>query len=591
MNKKVIKRLQMFFFGLTFIILIFFTTFQICGKFVQSTILDLISFSLFSFLFFLNLNYISLRTRILLKTKSNVILVQSILFLLLISYIFFYIYLIQNKLSIICIIVIQILIFIDIFINKKKFLIISYNYERILNFSAFFIIGIFYILAARLFEPLNDIHLESIAGYRWMSLPTDNQIPRIFADKLYNNFDPRDFEVGVGWTSSDRPPLCTSFILLFRPFFEFLNIPTKTSSYSTTIGFQLIWIPVLLNILHILKINRVYSFIILLSFTFNGFIFHNSIYTWPKLGAGALLLYAFFIYHKNGLLKTHNTIIMSILTALAWLSHGGVSISIIPILLIVICRPKFFKIKQFIIAGAIVASLCLPWTAYQKLYDPPGDRLLKWHIGGQPEAINKSLSDTIYESYSSTSIEEWIENRKSNLLLLFGNSFSYLSIINSSSSQRIGNDFYFFFRSHEITIILSCLLLIYLILKRGFTSTMQSIHQGRLFLNLLFLSLTFWIFLLFMPNSTVIHSGSYLNNLVLMMILHIFLYKFSKPLLILNTIIYFFYFSVTYLPEYNSNFGNINYFSLFNLISLFVVSFFAGIRLILNKPVAKQKLG
>jgi hypothetical protein len=276
---------------------------------------------------------------------------------------------------------------------------------------------------------------------------------------------------------------------------------------------------------------------------------------------------------------------------LAWLSHGGVSISIIPILLIVFCRPKFFKIKQIIIAGVIVALLCLPWTAYQKLYDPPGDRLLKWHIGGQPEAIEKSLSETIYESYSSTSIEEWIENRKSNLLLLFGNSFSYLSIINSSSSQRIGNDFYFFFRSHEITILLSCLLAIYLILKRGFTTTIQNIHKGRLFLSLLFLSLTFWIFLLFMPKSTVIHHGSYLNNLVLMIILHIFLYKFSKPLLILNTIICFFYFSVTYLPEYNSNFGNINYFSLFNLISLFVVSFFAGIRLILNKPVAKQKLG
>lgn len=589
MIKDVIKkRLKVFSFCFIFILLILFITFQICGKFVQGTILDLISFFIFSFLFFLNLNYISLKSRILLKTKSNFSLIQSISFLLLFSYILFYSYFLQNRLSIICIIVIQISIFFDIFINTRKFLIISYSSDRVLNFFAFFIIGIFYILAARLFEPLNDIHLESIAGYRWMSLPTDNQIPRIFADKLYQNLDPRDFEVGIGWTSSDRPPLCTSFILLFRPFFELLNIPTKTSSYSITIGFQLIWIPVLLNILNSWKINRVYSFMILLSFAFNGFIFHNSIYTWPKLGAGALLLYAFFIYHKNGLLKTHNTIIISILTSLAWLSHGGVSISIIPILLIVICRPKYFKVKQFIIAGAIAASLCLPWTAYQKLYDPPGDRLLKWHIGGQPEAIDKSLSETIYESYSSTSIEEWIENRKLNFLRLFGDSFSYLSITSSSSSQRIGNDFYFFFRSHEITILLSCLLAIYLILKRGCKSTMHDMYKGRLFLSLLFLSLTFWILLLFMPKSTVTHSGSYLNNLVLMIILHIFLYKFSKPLLILNTIIYFIYFSTTYLPEYNSNFGNINYFSLFNLISLFVISIFAGLRLILNKPLAKK---
>ena len=117
---------------------------------------------------------------------------------------------------------------------------------------------------------------------------------------------------------------------------------------------------------------------------------------------------------------------------------------------------------------------------------------------------------------------------------------------------------------------------------------MHDMYKGRLFLSLLFLSLTFWILLLFMPKSTVTHSGSYLNNLVLMIILHIFLYKFSKPLLILNTIIYFIYFSTTYLPEYNSNFGNINYFSLFNLISLFVISIFAGLRLISNKPLAKK---
>ena len=90
---------------------------------------------------------------------------------------------------------------------------------------------------------------------------------------------------------------------------------------------------------------------------------------------------------------------------MAWLSHGGVSISIIPILLIVLTRPKFYKTRCLIISTTVVATLCLPWTAYQKLYDPPGDRLLKWHIGGQPNAIEKSLTRTIHESYSNISFE------------------------------------------------------------------------------------------------------------------------------------------------------------------------------------------
>ena len=224
--------------------------------------------------------------------------------------------------------------------------------------------------------------------------------------------------------------------------------------------------------------------------------------------------------------------------------------------------------------------MCLPWTAYQKLYDPPGNRLLKWHIGGQPNAIEKTLTETIKESYSNITIEEWIENRKLNFMRLFGDKFSYLSIMNPSSSERVVNDFYYFFRSHEIIILLSFILMTFLLFKKRFNFLINELYKGRLFFTLLLLSLTFWILLLFIPKTTVIHQGSYLNNLIFMIILHIFLHKFSKPLLLLNTIIYVLYFSITYLPEYNSNFGDINYFSLFNLISLFFISLIAGIILL-----------
>ena len=152
--------------------------------------------------------------------------------------------------------------------------------------------------------------------------------------------------------------------------------------------------------------------------------------------------------------------------------------------------------------------------------------------------------------------------------------------MNPSSSERVVNDFYYFFRSHEIIILLSFILMTFLIFKKRFNFLIDELYKGRLFFTLLLLSLTFWILLLFIPKTTVIHQGSYLNNLIFMIILHIFLYnRFSKPLLILNTVICVLYFSITYLPEYNSNFGNINYFSLFNLISLFFISLVVGISL------------
>ena len=379
---------------------------------------------------------------------------------------------------------------------------------------------------------------------RWLELPIDNEIPRRFADKLYQNLDPRDFLLGLDWTSSDRPPLMTGFILFFRPIFELLQIPSKSSAYAAGIGFQLIWIPILLKILRTWKINYLYSVIILLSFLSNGFIFYNSVFVWPKLGGAALLLYAFFIYQRDGLIEFKNTIIIAVLTSLAWLSHGGTSISIIPIILIVLSRTKFFKLKYILISAVVVATLCLPWTAYQKVYDPPG-MIIEMAYWRTTKCKEKTLTETIKESYSNITIEEWTENRKLNFMRLFGDKFSYLSIMNPSSSERVVNDFYYFFRSHEIIILLSFILMTFLIFKKRFNFLIDELYKGRLFFTLLLLSLTFWILLLFIPKTTVIHQGSYLNNLIFMIILHIFLYKFSKPLLLLNTIIYVLYFSIT----------------------------------------------
>ena len=541
----------------------------------QRTKVDLISFLLFSIILFIKIIYFNWKFNDFFKSK--LLDLFSYIIVLLISYILFYVFFINNILAISIIFLLYIYILIDSSINIKDIIKFTKNENQILDYFLIIFIGFLYILIVHLFEPVGDKDIEWITANRWLELPIDNEIPRRFADKLYQNLDPRDFLLGLDWTSSDRPPLMTGFILFFRPIFELLQIPSKSSAYAAGIGFQLIWIPILLKILRTWKINYLYSVIILLSFLSNGFIFYNSVFVWPKLGGAALLLYAFFIYQRDGLIEFKNTIIIAVLTSLAWLSHGGTSISIIPIVLIVFSRPKFFNLKYILISAVIVATLCLPWTAYQKVYDPPGNRLLKWHIGGQPNAIEKTLTETIKESYSNITIEEWTENRKLNFMRLFGDKFSYLSIMNPSSSERVVNDFYYFFRSHEIIILLSFILMTFLIFKKRFNFLIDELYKGRLFFTLLLLSLTFWILLLFIPKTTVIHQGSYLNNLIFMIILHIFLHKFSKPLLLLNTIIYVLYFSITYLPEYNSNFGNINYFSLFNLISLFFISLVVGI--------------
>lgn len=581
---SLVNKNKVFCFSLIFFIhLSFIFHFAIPSEFRdRGTKIDLISFLLFSFFLFIKIIYINWKIDNYFRPKIWELFVYPIIILFLFSYILFFIYLVKHNLAILIVVCLYLYIFIETIINFKKFINYANTGDQLLNFFFISFIGFFYILVVHLFETIGDRNIEWITANRWIELPIDNEIPRRFADKLYNGLDPRGFLSVLDWSSSDRPPLMTGFILFFRPVFEFLQIPSESSAYAAGIGFHLIWIPILLNILRSLKISLLFSVIILLGFVFNGFIFYNTVFVWPKLGAGALLIYAFFIYNRVGLLEIKNTIIIAILSSLAWLSHGGVSISIVPILLIVLARPKFYKIKYLIISASVVAILCLPWTAYQKLYDPPGDRLLKWHIGGQPNAIEKSLTETIHESYSNITFDQWIENRKLNFMRLFGDHFLYLSSFHPSSSQRIVNDFFFFFRSQEIIILLSLFLTIYLLFKKRFKYLVSDLYKGRLYLILLFLSLIFWVFLLFMPKSTVIHQGSYLNNLILMITLYIFLYKYSKLLLILNTLTNTIYFSTTYLPKSNLDFGNINYFSLFNLISLVLILLTLGITFLVN---------
>ena len=47
------------------------------------------------------------------------------------------------------------------------------------------------------------------------------------------------------------------------------------------------------------------------------------------------------------------------------------------------------------LAGGLLALvLYAPWLAYQRLYDPPGDRLLKWHLAGVTEVEVTMTAET-----------------------------------------------------------------------------------------------------------------------------------------------------------------------------------------------------
>jgi len=64
-------------------------------------------------------------------------------------------------------------------------------------------------------------------------------------------------------------------------------------------------------------------------------------------------------------------------------------------------------------------TIVLPWICYQKFYEPPGNRLLKWHIAGVIPIDDRGVFETLYTSYHEISWASILYNKKANLEILF----------------------------------------------------------------------------------------------------------------------------------------------------------------------------
>ena len=107
--------------------------------------------------------------------------------------------------------------------------------------------------------------------------------------------------------------------------------------------------------------------------------------------------------------------------ALAMLCHGG-SMFAVPGIAVLMLVSRHYPSRKFL-TGMTVAAVLLyaPWILYQKLYDPPGDRLLKWHVAGivepRPEA---SFTGLLFASYGKLKPGDLVALKFGNLKNLAG---------------------------------------------------------------------------------------------------------------------------------------------------------------------------
>ena len=92
------------------------------------------------------------------------------------------------------------------------------------------------------------------------------------------------------------------------------------------------------------------------------------------------------------------------LCALAMLAHGASAFALIPLLVVAAVRGVPSR-RWLGIAALVGVALLAPWSAYQRFADPPGNRLIKWQIGGSLEIDDRGLLETIVDGYREVGLD------------------------------------------------------------------------------------------------------------------------------------------------------------------------------------------
>jgi hypothetical protein len=381
----------------------------------------------------------------------------------------------------------------------------------------------FYSAIGFVYSRSDNPGVQAERRFAW-PMPADDILPNILVDDLYSGKPFRPFLFG-DWKSSDRPPLQTAIVLLQRPLWRDSQSAFDYQVFGTFL--QSMWIASLWLLIQTLSASR-RIFAVVCGFSiFSGFFVLHTFYVWPKLLAAAFFVIALVaIRFPEGRITRCNridTMLGGAAIALAMLSHGGIAFSVIGLAIVLLASGKLPGIRPASWGIAILLLLILPWSAYQKFYDPPGDRLLKWHLAGVIDRDSRSFGEAFIDAYTKAPFSQIVANRIVNVRALFGLSpwedLRQARMNGASQSKRLLQWYkvvtFFFFL--EMLGVLNLGFPAFLF-ARAFSAELK--HSAlisaiqRLFV-LAFSSLAVWCLLIYIPGGNVIHAGSYGTVLLL----------------------------------------------------------------------------
>lgn len=304
----------------------------------------------------------------------------------------------------------------------------------------------------------------------------------------------------------------------------------------------------------------------------NLFILH-SFFVWPKLLAAAFCFAPAAYILGARFNEVRNNIAIGALcglsAALAMLSHGGSAFALAGVGLSALFLRRMPGFRFLMVAALVFAVVYGPWMAYQKFIDPPGDRLVKWHLGGVIDIDERSPAQTIVQEYKKKGAARAALDKLKNMRVLFGKPTMYVQDISQMAgyffndspegllayhraATRVKWQYFFFFFIAMGVYALWPLAVVFASFAARTESNARLLQQAQELWMATFLGLLVWCLLMFIPHSTLIHQGS-LFLLMLAMCGAALLYYRLSPILawgaaVLQMLIHI----ILYLPPYTA---------------------------------------
>jgi hypothetical protein len=246
-------------------------------------------------------------------------------------------------------------------------------------------------------------------------LPADNGIPVYFANWYYDHgHSPVPPPFG-DWLSSDRPPLQVGYTLAQRPFGW---DQTGLQYQVIAVVVQQLWIVAMWALLVAARVRPLARGLAMVAVLVSDVVIVNGFFVWPKLIAATFVLAALAMVMSEGWARWRSSAwavaLFAALCALSMLAHGASAFALIPVLALAALRglPSW---RGLGFAALVALVFLAPWTAYQQWFDPPGDRLVKWQLGGSMAIDDRGAVETIVDSYQQAGLDRTLALKRANV--------------------------------------------------------------------------------------------------------------------------------------------------------------------------------